>query len=175
MSAFCEDDESIAKYPQGIYSKPRPENSPLIRCLQWGDNVKDSERDATFQSAKELTDTASKDRLRVVFMLNCTGKISPLDVQELKKLFKYFSVPSDVLTERACDRRTIPLDHRRPSRVRSRSRGAISYAEEPTCAAARSRTLATCATKKEARARLRARQTYGSCATSSSTSQKTRA
>jgi hypothetical protein len=100
MSAFCEDDESITKYPQGIFGRLRPEDSPLIRCLQWGDNVQDSERDTTFQSAKELTNTASKDRLRVVFMLNCTGKTSPPDVQEFKKLFTYYSVPSDVLTER---------------------------------------------------------------------------
>jgi hypothetical protein len=100
MSAFCEDDESITKYPQGIFGRLRPEDSPLIRCLQWGDNVQDSERDTTFQSAKELTNTASKDRLRVVFMLNCTGKTSPPDVQEFKKLFKYYSVPSDMLTDR---------------------------------------------------------------------------
>jgi hypothetical protein len=100
MSAFCEDDESITKYPQGIFGRRRPEDSPLIRCLQWGDNVQDSERDTTFQSAKELTNTASKDRLRVVFMLNCTGKTSPPDVQEFKKLFKYYSVPSDMLTDR---------------------------------------------------------------------------
>jgi hypothetical protein len=100
MSTFCEDDESIAKYPQGIFGKARHENSPLIRCLQWGDNVQGSERDVTFQSAKELTDTASKDRLRVVFMTNCTRETTPPDVREFKKLFKYYSVPSDVLTER---------------------------------------------------------------------------
>jgi len=100
MSAFCEDYESVAKYPQGIFGKPRPENSPLIRCLQWGDNVQGSERDVTFQSAKELTDKASNDRLRVVFMPNCTRETTLPDVQEFKKIFKYYSVPSDVLTER---------------------------------------------------------------------------
>ena len=100
MSAFCEDDESTAKYPQGIYGKPRPEKSPLIQCLQWGDDVQDSERSINFQSAKELTDTAAKNRLRVVFMPNCTQATSGPDVQEFKKLYKYYSVPSEVLTER---------------------------------------------------------------------------
>jgi hypothetical protein len=100
MSAFCEDDESTAKYPQGIYGKPRLERSPLIQCLQWGDDVQDSERSINFQSAKELTDTAAKNRLRVVFMPNCTQSTSGPDVQEFKKLFKYYSVPSVVLSER---------------------------------------------------------------------------
>jgi hypothetical protein len=62
--------------------------------------VQDSERDLNFQSAKELTDTAAKNRLRVVFMPNCSQATSGPDVQEFKKLFKYYSVPSVVLTER---------------------------------------------------------------------------
>jgi hypothetical protein len=100
MSDFCEDDQRAAQYPQGIFGRPRPQNSPLIRCLQWGANVQNNERDITFQSANELTDTAVEDRLRVIFMPNCTQATSDPDVQEFKKLYKYYSVPSDVLTER---------------------------------------------------------------------------
>jgi hypothetical protein len=100
MSEFCEDDQAVARYPQGIFGWPRPQNLPLIRCLQWGADVQDSERDITLQTANELTDTAVKDRLRVVFMPTRTQATSAPDVLEFKKLFKCYSVPSDVLTER---------------------------------------------------------------------------
>jgi hypothetical protein len=100
MSAFCEDDQAVARYPQGIFGEARPADVPLIYCLQWGANVQGSERMTIFQSAKELTDTAYKDRLRVVFMPHCTQKTTLPDMQEFRKLFKYYSVPPDVLTER---------------------------------------------------------------------------
>jgi hypothetical protein len=91
MSEFCEDDQAVARYPQGIFGWPRPQNLPLIRCLQWGADVQDSERDITLQTANELTDTAVKDRLRVVFMPTRTQATSAPDVLEFKKLFKCYS------------------------------------------------------------------------------------
>lgn len=100
MSAFCENDQSAATYPRNIFGQPRPEKTPLIRCLQWGPNLQDGERNTTYQSTKELTDAAAKDRLRVVFMPNCTESTSAPDLQEYRKLFKYYSVPSEVLIER---------------------------------------------------------------------------
>lgn len=100
MSAFCEDEQSISKYPKDIYGERRPDGSPLIRCLQWGTDVQDSQRNVPYQSAKELIDAAGKNRLRVVFMMNCSDSTSDPDKQEFKKLFAHYSVPSEVLTER---------------------------------------------------------------------------
>lgn len=100
MSAFCEDARNLARYPDGIFGEPREARTPLIRCLQWGDNLQDSERNINFQSANELTNTAAADRLRVVFLSNCSEKTSVADKQEFKRLFKHYSVPSEVLAER---------------------------------------------------------------------------
>lgn len=100
MSAFCEDDRRIALYPHGIFGQPRDEKSPFLRCLQWGGNIQDGERDVDFRSAKELIDTAAPDRLRVVFLSNCSEKTSIADRGEFMKLFKHYAVPSEVLTER---------------------------------------------------------------------------
>lgn len=100
MSGFCEDDHRVAKYPKGIFGEPRDEKSPFIWCLQWASNIPDSERDVAFHSAKELIDTAQPNRLRVVLLTNCSEKTSPVDLQEFMKLYKHYSVPSEVLVER---------------------------------------------------------------------------
>jgi hypothetical protein len=100
MSGFCEDDHRVAKYPTGIFGEPRDEKSPFIRCLQWASNIPNSERDVAFHSAKELIDTAQPNRLRVVLLTNCSEKTSPLDLKEFMKLYKHYSVPSEVLVER---------------------------------------------------------------------------
>jgi hypothetical protein len=100
MSGFCEDDRKVTLYPKGIFGEPRDEKLPFIRCLQWAKNIQDSERDTGFQSAKELIDTTTPDRLRVVLLSNCSQKTSGPDLEEFMKLFRHFSVPSEVLTER---------------------------------------------------------------------------
>lgn len=100
MSAFCEDDRKVTLYPFGIFGQPRDEKSSFLRCLQWSGNIQDNERDVDFQSAKELIDTAAPDRLRVVFLSNCSEKTSIADRGEFKKLFRHYAVPSEVLTER---------------------------------------------------------------------------
>ncbi|GAB7329926.1 hypothetical protein MBLNU13_g01631t1 [Cladosporium sp. NU13] len=100
MSGFCEDDRKVAEYPKGIFGEPRDEKSPFIRCLQWASNIKDSERDIDLHSAKELIDTEHPNRLRVVLLTNCSQKTSGPDLEEFMKLYKHYSVPSEVLTER---------------------------------------------------------------------------
>jgi hypothetical protein len=100
MSAFCEDSRKVTLYPKGIFGEPRDEKSPFLRCLQWASNIQDSERDVDFHSAKELIDTAAPSRLRVVFLSNCSEKTSKPDLEEFRKLFRHFAVPSEVLTER---------------------------------------------------------------------------
>lgn len=100
MSGFCEDDRRVAEYPKGIFGEPRDEKSPFIRCMQWASNIQDGERDIDFHSAKELIDTAHPNRLRVVLLTNCSQKTSGPDLKEFMKLYKHYSVPSEVLTER---------------------------------------------------------------------------
>jgi hypothetical protein len=100
MSGFCEDDRKVAEYPKGIFGEPRDEKSPFIRCLQWASNIQDSERDIDFHSAKELIATAQPKRLRVVLLTNCSMKTSGPDLKEFMELYKHYSVPSEVLTER---------------------------------------------------------------------------
>lgn len=100
MSAFCDDGRNLARYPKGIFGEARGEKSPLIRCLQWGIDVQDSERDVSFQSSKGLIDTAAAGRFRVAFLDNCSEKTSIPDLQDFLALFKHYSVPSEVLAER---------------------------------------------------------------------------
>lgn len=100
MSGFCEDDRKVAEYPKGIFGEPRDEKSPFIRCIQWASNIQDGERDIDFHSAKELIDTAHPNRLRVVLLTNCSQRTSGPDLKEFMKLYKHYSVPSEVLTER---------------------------------------------------------------------------
>jgi hypothetical protein len=100
MSAFCEDGRKVIQYPDGIFGEPRDEKSPLVRCLQWASNIQDNERDVDYNSAKELIDTTTPDRLRVVFLANCCEKTSGSDLEEFMKLFRHYAVPSEVLTER---------------------------------------------------------------------------
>lgn len=100
MSGFCEDDRKVTLYPKGIFGESRDEKQPFIRCLQWADKIQDSEKDIDFRSAKELIDTTTPDRLRVVFLSNCSQSTSGSDLEEFMKLYKHFSVPSEVLTER---------------------------------------------------------------------------
>ena len=100
MSGFCEDDRKVAEYPKGIFGEARDEKSPFIRCLQWASNIQDAERDVDFHSAKELIDSARPNCLRVVLLTNCSQKTSGSDLQEFMKLYKHYSVPSEVLTER---------------------------------------------------------------------------
>lgn len=102
MSGFCEDDRKVVEYPKGIFGEARDEKSPFIRCLQWASNIQDSERDVDFHSAQELIDSARPNRLRVVLLTNCsmeTVKSGP-DLKEFMKLYKHYSVPSEVLVER---------------------------------------------------------------------------
>lgn len=100
MSAFCEDSRKVAQYPEGIFGERRDEKTPFMRCLQWGNNVPDGERDVTFDFAQELTSSAAEERLRVVFLANCSKKTSGPDLEEFMKIYKHYGVPSDVLTER---------------------------------------------------------------------------
>jgi len=101
MSGFCEDDRKVAQYPDGIFGEARNEKQqPFIRCLQWSNGIQDSERDTPFQSAQELIDATAPNRLRVVFLTHCSNNTSLGDRAEFKKLYKHYSVPSEVLTER---------------------------------------------------------------------------
>ena len=100
MSAFCEDSRKVAQYPEGIFGELRDEKTPFMRCLQWGNNLPDGEQDITFDSAQELTSSTDEERLRVVFLANCSKKTSGPDLEEFMKIYKHYGVPSDVLTER---------------------------------------------------------------------------
>lgn len=92
MSAFCEDERNIIRYPQGIFGEARQGKTPLIRCLQWGSNLQDSEREVSLGYARELIDIAKPDRLRVVFMANCFKSTSPSDRKEFLDLSKHYNV-----------------------------------------------------------------------------------
>lgn len=100
MSAFCEDDRKHSAYPKGILGKPRLANTPLIRCLQWGDKIPSNERDIALHSARDLIDGAAPGRLRIVLLPQFVEESSPADKEELAKISKYYSVPAEVLAER---------------------------------------------------------------------------
>lgn len=104
MSQFCEDKTQIAIYPDGIFAEER--GALCIRCLQWGDDLQEEERNLTLPTAQALVDTAqgSKAALRVAF-LPIIPKVDAKDLdtdetEDFRTLVKHFQIPSAVLAER---------------------------------------------------------------------------
>lgn len=102
MSDFCEDWNQLDKYPNGLIGRPRKDNEPFIRCLQWGDNLPEREESRTFPSVSELLTTlsSSQSRLRVVFLPIAPLEKNEAEAEQFRQLFKHFSIPSAVPAER---------------------------------------------------------------------------
>ncbi|KAL1588768.1 hypothetical protein WHR41_02574 [Cladosporium halotolerans] len=104
MSAFCEDDRQLERYPNGLIGKPRPKGEPFIRCLQWGDkaDLPWDDRDRTFDSVQDLTASlsTSRSRLRVVLLPLAPQQHDADEAQQFRALFRHYSVPSAVPAER---------------------------------------------------------------------------
>ncbi|KAM0720207.1 hypothetical protein Q7P37_004343 [Cladosporium fusiforme] len=100
MSAFCEDERKHTAYPKGILGNPRPASTPLIRCLQWGENVPSNERDYSLHSAKDFIDGAVPGRLRIALLPHLVEKSTPADKEEFARIAKHYALPAEVLAER---------------------------------------------------------------------------
>jgi hypothetical protein len=99
MSAFCEDVRQLAKYPNGIIGKPRDNGVPLIECLQWSGTPQGRSSFATVQDFIKAEPT-SHNALRVAFLPIAPAEGDEAEAEEFRALFKHFSIPSAVPTER---------------------------------------------------------------------------
>lgn len=99
MSAFCEDERQLARYPNGIIGKPRAHGVPLIECHQWSDSQQGRSSFATVQEFINA-ESASQYALRVAFLPIAPVKDDESEAGEFRALFKHYSVPSAVPAER---------------------------------------------------------------------------
>jgi hypothetical protein len=99
MSAFCEDVRQFERYPNGIIGKARAEGDPLIECLQWSDT---QQAKASFATVQEFiaAEIASQDALRVAFLPIAPSERNEDETKAFRELFKHYSVPSAVPSER---------------------------------------------------------------------------
>lgn len=102
MSDFCEDERQLKRYPNGLIGKPRGENEPFIRCLQWGEKVPVADKSQNFSSVSNLMTTlsSSKSRLRIVFVPIAPLGQNEAEAEEFRQLFRHYSIPSAVPAER---------------------------------------------------------------------------
>lgn len=99
MSAFCEDNRQLERYPNGIIGKPRAHGVPLIECLRWSDTRTEH---LSYGTVQEFIDaeTATEHALRVAFLPIAPVKGDKNEAKEFRTLFKHYSIPSAVPAER---------------------------------------------------------------------------